>query len=283
MKKTFSWIISIVIILLALALALWIFYSKKISSYNNYSSYDISEDRKPFTISINAFLESITEEDGQECLNLITIDNEFEDFKVCENKEIIKWDNPYEDYSQLIPVNVLITFSKNIFKMYSTELVEVNLLEDEEYLYFFNLNRGKDPNINVRIKSTLDINRNGYYLTGTTQSGEKLFVALTENSIDKIEIVGEEITIYFTSVIEGKNVKLKTVTTEFEYYEKIDFEFNKKNITKNNVEILENDNNYQFTFYLTQNFNLEGYVNSLLNSTTEYFLVDLNLLSITDV
>jgi hypothetical protein len=283
MKKTFSWIISIIIVALAFAVAFWIFYSKKVSNYNNYLNYDTVGNRKPFTISINAFLESITEENDQECLNLVTINNEFADFKVCEDNEVVKWDNPYKDYTQLIPVNVVITFSKNIFKIYSTELVKVNLLEDEDYIYFFDLNKGKDSNIHVRIKSTEDVKRNGYYLTGTTPSGEKLFLALSENVIDEIELDTDELTIYFTSVIEGQNIKLKTITKDFEYYEKIDFEFNKKNITKDNIEILQNDDKYQFTFYLTQDFKLEGYINKLLSSTTEYFLVDLNLLSITDV
>jgi hypothetical protein len=277
MKKRF-WIILLLALVIVGGVVYYILYQQKISKYKSNVPYDTTENAKPFTVSINAFLESVTEENDKKCLNLITIDEKFEDFQICEDTDIVNWENPYEDYSKLIPVNVLVSFNPNILSRYLVKNVEVSLLEDEDYVFFFDLAKGQDISSRVRIKSTEDILRRGCYTTG----GGTVLVIL-ENMIDKIEVDKDEITIYFTAVIEGQEIKLKLVKQEFYYFDWQ--EESRISITKENIEMLKPDTKFEFTFDIASDFNAEEYMDTLIDSSedTEYLLIDLKLYEILEV
>lgn len=81
MKKQL-WMISLIIALVIVGGAvLYALHSQWVSKYESYLSYDTTENPEPYMVSINAFLESVTEENDKKCLNLITIDEEFKDFQ----------------------------------------------------------------------------------------------------------------------------------------------------------------------------------------------------------
>lgn len=278
MKKQL-WMISLIIALIIVGGAvLYALHSQWVAKYESYLSYDTTENPESYMVSINAFLESVTEENDKKCLNLITIDEEFKDFQICEDTDIVNWENLYDDYSKLIPVNVLISFNPNILLRYSVKNVEVSLLEDEDYVFFFDLNKGQNMEMRVRIKSTEDILRKGYYTTG----GGKLLVTL-ENRIDKIEVDKDGIIIYFTTVIEGQEIKLKLVEQEF-YYSEGQKE-SEISITKENVEMLKPDAEFNFVFDVASDSNVEEYMDTLVNSSddTGYLLLDLKLYSIIEI
>jgi hypothetical protein len=278
LKKKQIWIILLITLIIVGGVVYYILYQQRVSEYKSNVPYDTTENAKPFTVSINAFLESITVENDKKCLNLITIDEKFEDFQICEDIDIVNWENPYDDYSKLIPVNVLISFNPNILSRYLVKNVEVSLLEDEDYIFFFDLDKGQDIFPHVRIKSTEDILRKGYYTTG---GGSRLVIL--ENRIDEIEVDKDEIIIYFTAVIEGQEIKLKLVKQEF-YYSGWQ-EGSRISITKENIEMLESDTKFEFTFDVASEFNAKEYMDNLIDSNedTEYLLIGLKLYEILEV
>jgi hypothetical protein len=286
MKNKKFWILLILIILFVLGSIVFylLYYSPRISKYENYKAFSTTKSQKDFEVSINAFLESITEQNGEKCINLLTIDKELQSFQVCEDLNLVNWENTYEDYSELIPVNVLISFNKNLSSIYLVENIEVTLLEDDDYMFFFDLWDGKDPNIHVRIKSSEEVKRKGYYLNGTSKSGDKLFLTISENTIDQIELENGEIVIYFTSTIEGQKIKLKTIINQFVYFEEESRDIEELNITEQNIEILEINKGYSFMFNLKSDFSLDENIKSLLYTeyNEDYSLFDLTLFGIID-
>jgi hypothetical protein len=279
LKKKRFWMILLIILIVVGGVVYYILYQQRVSKYKSNVPYDTAEGLGPFTISINAFLESVTEENDKKCLNLITIDEKFEDFQICEDTNIVNWENPYDDYSKLIPVNVLISFNPNLLSRYLVKNVEVSLLEDEDYVFLFDLDKGQDIFPRVHIKSTEDILRRGYYTTGT--KGQLLVIL--ENRIDKMEVDEDEITIYFTAVIEGQEVKLKLVEQEFYYFAWLGE--SRINITNENIEMLKPDTKFEFVFDVASSFNAEEYIDTLIESRrdTEYLLIDLKLYEISEI
>jgi hypothetical protein len=266
------------VLLVAVAI-IYSLYSNRVNKYRSYLSYSTNEKQELFNVSINAFLDSVTEEDGIKCFNLLTIDEQFKDFQICENSDVFNWENPYEDYSKLIPVNLSISFSKKIPTIYLVEDIDVRLLEDEEYIFFLDLTPAQNPRIHIRIKSSEDVQRQGYHFSVYSDAEDGKFITILRNQIDKIELEDDKIVIYFTSIIEGQDIKLKTITEEFYFYQ---WEKDRVDINKNNVELLSLEEQYYFVFYFSPTLNEEGFMRNLINSSkdTEYLLIDLDLYEI---
>jgi hypothetical protein len=144
-------------------------------------------------------------------------------------------------------------------------------------MFFFDLDRAQDINIHVRIKSSEETLRKGYYVNGT----KKDFFTISKNRIEKIEVNEDEIIIYFTAVIEGQEIKLKLVEQEFYYFKWQ--EDSPINITENNIEILEPGEEYSFMFYLTSSdFDPDDYIEKIISTRVdnEYILIDLKFCGI---
>ncbi len=286
-KKNFLIILSTFVILVFIgAIYFYFIYWTNLSKYQDYSSHSTTQAQEPFVVSINAFLSSINQEDEKTCFNLLSIDRELDQFKICESNKIITWQNPYDDYTKLIPVNVIISFDKNIFSKYSVKSVDINLLEDEDYMFFFDLWDDQDPNVQIRIKSSEDAMRKGYYFPGASTTGENHLLAISENIIDRIEVEGEEISIFFTASIKENSVKLKKVIEKVNYsmYKNQSLEMIQYVINKENTGLIEIGEKYLLIFSINPDFNVEEYINQLINKQTgeEYIPINLEIYLIMD-
>lgn len=181
--------------------------------YKTYSSYgEMVESEESKDLVINAFLKATEEKGNKVCLQLIEISEELEKFNICFQKEFLNWENPYEDYSKLIPVKVVFDFEEIMFGIFSLCEVRVTLLEDSEYMgVLYSMDEERIKDFQVRIKSNEEIVSRGYY---TKELGDAFGVIIIDALIYEVSSVNEKIEVGFKAIIQGENISSKILVDE---------------------------------------------------------------------
>ena len=280
-KKGILILLSVGFVILLISLSL--IYVRFSSSENKYEklleSCSSTKESSYTDISCKAFIESVSEEGKDMCFNLLVIqeDYKFEEVTICEKVSNIDWTNPYDDYSRLIPVSILVKYKTLPFlNLQYDNSVKIYLLKDEETLDFlYNVEENTFDVSNVRIKENEDIVDKGYYVTGKVGSGVEDTLVFMDVAIEEILIKGDDIILHLVTSIDGKRVKLELVTEGFEYVSSVDYERVVTDVSVSNADILDTEEVYQLLLgFDSESFKLNEFIETILLEKGEYFVID---------
>lgn len=211
-------IYAILIFLISLAGSLFFLYFENLSKYEIYSAYGtVSEEYDSRELEIKAFLKSIEGKGNEYCLNFVSMTEDLEKFNICINKGVLNWENPYEDYSKLIPVRVVLYLDKGIFNIFSFREVNIALLEDNEFMDFiYDMDEEQIQNFQVRIKSNEEIISKGYSYQDIEEQ-DLVVITIQNSSINEINFDKEKIKINFNSIVLGEEVSVEASVRELHF------------------------------------------------------------------
>lgn len=254
-------IVIIVLVLLVLAIifsAITFFYpSSEFETYRKHGT--VLENNNSKDVVIKAFLESIEENTDDYCLKLIEMSDELKGFEICADKKKLNWKNPYEDYSRLIPVEVVLSFERVLCKKPSLQSVNIRLLEDDEFMNFiYDMDELKRRTFDVRIKSDEDIISKGYI---SNDSENFVGIHILENVIKEISFNNNKVEIYFDSIIERKQVSHRALVEELSFTSRNDQgEFVTTSINKNNAGMIGLGEPCSISFRIEKGINIDEYM-----------------------
>jgi|GEM_PF-4586731 hypothetical protein len=214
-------ILSLLTLLIVLTYFLFLYSSDYFSTYQLYSKYgSMTETKGAKKLTIKALLDSIEERENQHCFNLIKMSEDLEEFEICIIDEKLNWENPYEDYSKLIPVEAVFTYKRVFLNISYLQEVNITLLEEREAVDFLTQMHNKGiRHLQVRIESNEEITSKGYYFQEVEREEGENFIGVTilDNFIDGINFNNGRIEVSFISIIKGQEVPVKASV------EKLDF------------------------------------------------------------
>jgi hypothetical protein len=250
------------LLLIATVIFLFFYHAETFSRYEKYSKYGtVSENKESKEIIIRAFLKFIEEEDNKYCLQFISMTEKLEEFSICTNKEILKWKNPYEDYSKLIPVNIVLNFDKAIFNMSLLKEISIVPLEDDEFMDFLHeMNEERIKDFQVRIKSNEEVVSKGYYYQ-EVEGEDFIAVTIIDSFVKNIDFKNDKLEVTFNSIIQGTEVLAKILVEEvlFSSYDDNE-EIVTISINKDNIDLLSFKNSVIITLKVKKGIDVDTYM-----------------------
>jgi hypothetical protein len=280
-KKNF-FIFALITLFIGIVFLLFHYFVEFPSIYKTYSSYgNVIETEESRELTIKAFLESVEESKKKDCYNFVEMSESLEEFKICIDKKKVNWENPYEDYSILIPVEAVFSYDKVMFNIFSLHEVNISLLEDDEVLDFlYELPDKVAGNLPVRIKSNEEITAKGYYYQDI-EGEDFIAVTILDSFIDEIKFNNDQIEVYFTSLIHGKEVLVKATVQELGL---TTFGNQQEEVTKfineNNVNLIKFGSNCLITFKLENSVDLEKFMEENFSNQEEYSELNLEVIAV---
>ncbi|MCD4756251.1 hypothetical protein K8R20_01375 [bacterium] len=279
-KKTVLVVLSVVFVILLISLSL--LYTRFASGTDKYASLMklclSSQDAGVTTTSCKGFIRRVSEEDpANPCFDLLLItgDGEYEEHTMCAKDSIIEWDNPYDDYTSLIPVNIDVSYKQFLsLDILFGESIKISLLDDEETVAFLDSDNIVEDNsslfASIRIQENEAITDKGYYMTGKSGSGVSDNLVFMQVAIREILIDGSDMTFHLVSTVDGQRVMFEVNTEGFEYMHSVDYEQVITDITVLNTSVLDIEETYDVVFVINPNtFELEEFIELMLSTDKE--------------
>ncbi len=260
-EKLFRYLIILVvfIILLVLVLIFLPYYHNKRLSYEKLlehcveSSQDVRE--------CKVFLKDYKEEDGETCLEIVLpkIDPLERDIEICSSSRV-EWDNPYDDYSLLIPVVLKMYYEKTSLIPFNPSSFTISLMEDGETYDVLEpiYSSETEPITNVRTKFIDEGISRGYYFFAEGVSGEpEFFVGLT--NVDILFVSKEEglVKMRIKFVMDDQEIQYEITEKDFEYHNSLKREIEVVSVS-NVDDYINTENPYSFRFAIYDNKTKEG-------------------------
>ena len=181
-----------------------------------------------------AFLESeTTDEKGINCIKFVTpyFDEKGTrlDMQICEEKEKIKWENPYSNYSLHIPVVMTFKYKESLFKSYRFDSLNIELMDDDKAFELWELVDllGNTPGSQAFRWSGHKLTEElGYSVTGEVDpNDEESFVpsglVIFSTRIKSYQVEGNKILLEMEAFIDEKTQVLSFTTEEFSLLENV--------------------------------------------------------------
>lgn len=224
------------IISLVMLLLISIYFILRISlnspSYDRLYNYcEIVEEDKSIKRECNVFLNNEETKNKDEiCFFLVLPVSDYKErnLKICEKSDVVNWENPYEDYSENIPVVISMYYKKFPLFLYKPNRINIEVLEDKvAYDLVRSINQSSNELIVFRTKAGEEKIQQGYYLGSRLCNPENL------ESLEKCTVVGfynVEIVDYFNDengnrlmdvkiVIRDKIAEKRVSASNFKYLE----------------------------------------------------------------
>lgn len=192
-------------------------FSRGVGPYDEFAKY-CSQGRFSPEIVCKAFILGATEgADETFCFDLLVYRGEGERMKeveLCEQEAPINWENPYADYSKVIPVDMVLHLEKGIFSYYSLVQVDFELMPDEDSLAILNI---YPDSFEVRIAAQEEINRKGYFFSSPEDSNEKDRLRILNAVVHDIVQEEGELLLYLGLDINEQELRVKARVQEIYY------------------------------------------------------------------
>jgi hypothetical protein len=138
-------------------------------SYDRLYNYcEIVEEDKSIKRECNVFLSNEEAKNNDEiCFFLILPVSDYKErnLKICEKSILINWENPYEDYSENIPVVISMHYKNSPLLRYKPSRINIEVMEDEiAYDLVRSINQTSNELIVFRTKAGEEKMQRGYYL-----------------------------------------------------------------------------------------------------------------------
>jgi hypothetical protein len=257
------------------------FYYDRYQKFQNNidNSFSLVQNNSAQLYSMKGFLKSIDIVDQNLCLNVKKFNDHLEEVQFCYRKNLIEWENPYDDYSMLIPIQIQISYSNNLFNRYRIEAVLVDVLEDKDYIDFLHsMNKNLLEQTQIRITSLYKEIEQGYYFTKSPGSDTYDIFVIRDVYIK--DILNKDIfDIYFTCNLKGqnKNIHISTDKIIISRIENGTDTLEEYSIGEE-VEYSKTDK-YQFFFEIPNGENVEELIVSEI-AQNDYYSLDYKLLNI---
>lgn len=255
-------VFAILLLLITTAIFLFFHYSEIFSKYKTYSTYGtISENKESKKITIKSFLKSIEEKDNEYCLQFVSMTENLEEFNICINKKLLIWENPYEDYSKLIPVNIVLNFNKIVFNISLLKEVKMTLLEDEGFMDFlYEMDEEQIRDFQVRIKSNEEVSSKGYYYQEI--EGANLYLVTIINAlIDEVNFDEGRVELSFNASIQGEEIWAEISAENLEYRNSGNGEESlTATITEENINLLKTGESCIISFTVNKEIEVDEYM-----------------------
>lgn len=154
-------------------------------------------------------------EKGERCFEMLIYISSMEKLrptKFCAPSKLVFWENPYEDYQKMIPLEVSFLFNQGLLEEFKLSLV------DEESLQMI-LHHPETEVNDIRIPRREEELEKGYFL-GATINGEKNLLLLIDVLVYSVDVRNEELIISFFTNINGEKADLTVKSEGFYYSEK---------------------------------------------------------------
>lgn len=225
---------------------------------------------------VKAFLKDVYNVNNKKCLTFLQMSEDLAEYEVCTNPEILEWENIYKDYSKLIPVSINIEVEDGLLGRFFIKSITLTILEDIDFIDFiYTLEDMEIEPTDIRVTSTEEILKLGYYTMVNVDTGKNVAFAMTECSISGKEIDDESISLSFVCRFADKGVRLQLNTNKISFY-------NQRNdlteISISNMDHLLSDEEYQFVFSIDEDFQENQLVSDILESNDQNYLLPLEIL-----
>jgi hypothetical protein len=219
-------------------------------------------------------------EENQRCFWLLVYDGEesLEEFKFCEETNLVEWENPYEDYERNIPVTLEVITRKSLWGASDLKNVRFILMEDQEAIDIMRTlpeDRGLGS-IPLYLKEAQEILDKGYYITSPIGMDTRDRLVLYDAEIEEISVEREEIVLSINTELYGEELTLLIRTEDFLFFEpEVIEEEDGILIDVEGIDAFDQDGSFFVAF--DTNFEeekVEEYLNSLLEVEGEINLAE---------
>jgi hypothetical protein len=298
-KKTIIILVSLVLIIFVFLIFNFTYFSSSQNNYKLLIDYCDKNDKEELSYNCQIFVsgESFNNKKDQITLNYYNYDssnNTIIENSMTEDKNLVKWENPYPNYDQLIPLDLKIDLKKNLFGMYSVKKFTYSLMSDEDILDILSnassiIVEGRYLRESVYIKQNQDIIEKGYYLTRDDNSVGNIDNVLVFRNVTIIDIKDEEGVLEIKANLLINNdlkeiefpIKDKFIIVSKKNYESIEEILNPSDYQKINLE-----SKYFISFKFDPNtFNIVDYITLIEESQDSSVILpnDFILVSIVEI
>ena len=161
-------------------------------------------------------------EESERCFWLLVYDGEgsLVDFKICEETNLIDWDNPYGDYEKHVPVVMGMTIRQSFLGENRLKNAKFTLMEDQEMFDILDTlpegqGRASYFQSQIYIRKHQEIFDRGYYMNSPRGSDIKDLLVLYDVELEELSVRGGELLLSINTSIHGEELSLLITTEEF--------------------------------------------------------------------
>jgi hypothetical protein len=187
-------------------------------------------------------------DEGTECLDIILPTSEVleRELELCEDHEVINWENPYTDYSLTIPIEIGIIYRKPLFKKEAIiEKIDIEIMDDATALKLLETSRnGNNQPLSTRTEEMAKIESSGYHSTLWTDGESDNLVpvlVILRSKITSFKEEGNNLLLNLRLYIEEREIDCVATAERFHYIEGKVSEDTKHNVVdKSNISKILN-------------------------------------------